>query len=129
MKLLVDGMNVIGSRPDGWWHDREGAARSFIARLQRLAIEADEDLEVVLDGFSTVSLPAGNHSGVLLLYSERTGPNAADDRIVSLVESAECTSEIQVITSDRELQRRVRLLGAKVAGTSYLLDRLDAIDA
>lgn len=23
--LVVDAMNVVGSRPDGWWHDRRGA--------------------------------------------------------------------------------------------------------
>lgn len=23
--LIVDGANVVGSRPDGWWRDRAGA--------------------------------------------------------------------------------------------------------
>ena len=26
LSLLIDGANVVGSRPDGWWHDRAGAA-------------------------------------------------------------------------------------------------------
>ena len=25
--LVVDAANVVGSRPDGWWKDRAGAAR------------------------------------------------------------------------------------------------------
>ena len=25
--LVVDGANVVGSVPDGWWKDRAGAAR------------------------------------------------------------------------------------------------------
>ena len=28
---LVDGMNVIGSKPDGWWRDRTGAMRRLLA--------------------------------------------------------------------------------------------------
>ena len=26
MTIIVDGANVVGSRPDGWWRDRAGAA-------------------------------------------------------------------------------------------------------
>ena len=37
MHWLVDASNVIGSRPDGWWRDREGAARRLIAELERFA--------------------------------------------------------------------------------------------
>ena len=33
-RLVVDAMNVIGTRPDGWWRDRDGAARRLIAALQ-----------------------------------------------------------------------------------------------
>ena len=36
-RLIVDGNNVIGSRPDGWWRDRAGAARRLIRALQRLS--------------------------------------------------------------------------------------------
>jgi hypothetical protein len=39
-RLIVDGMNVIGSRPDGWWRDREGAIRSLVGRLERYARSA-----------------------------------------------------------------------------------------
>ena len=31
--LIVDGANVVGSRPDGWWRDRAGAAARLHARL------------------------------------------------------------------------------------------------
>jgi len=33
--ILVDAANVVGSRPDGWWRDRSGAARSLVDRVQR----------------------------------------------------------------------------------------------
>lgn len=31
--VVVDGNNVMGSRPDGWWKDRAGAARRLVAQL------------------------------------------------------------------------------------------------
>ena len=49
MRWLVDASNVIGSRPDGWWRDREGAARRLIADLERFAETAGEPVTVVLD--------------------------------------------------------------------------------
>src|SRR5687767_12798495 len=49
-RYLVDGMNVIGSRPDGWWRDLDGA----VVRLARClaAWRAAEEVEatVVYDG-------------------------------------------------------------------------------
>ena len=45
-RWLVDGMNVIGSRPDGWWRDRRGAMRRLVEDLARL----EGDVTVVLDG-------------------------------------------------------------------------------
>ena len=33
-RLIVDGMNVIGSRPDGWWRDRPGAMRRLVEKLE-----------------------------------------------------------------------------------------------
>lgn len=128
MQLLVDAMNVIGSRPDGWWRDRDGAARAFVERLQRLARQRGDEIVVVLDGRPSEQLPEGEHDGVLVLYAERAGPDAADDRIVTLVASAERPGELRVVTSDRELRRRVGELGATVAGATELLERLDALD-
>ena len=128
MQLLVDGMNVIGSRPDGWWRDRDGAARAFVERLQGLASRRGEEIIVVFDGRPTEELPPGEHDGVLVLYAERPGRDAADDRIVTLVASAERPGELRVITSDRGLRQRVGVLGAAVAGATELLERLDALD-
>ena len=36
MGLFVDAMNVIGSRPDGWWKDRAGAMRRLVDEQQAL---------------------------------------------------------------------------------------------
>lgn len=34
--MVVDVANVMGSRPDGWWRDRAGAATCWLADLNRL---------------------------------------------------------------------------------------------
>ena len=37
MTIVVDVANVMGSRPDGWWRDRAGAAARLHADIVRLA--------------------------------------------------------------------------------------------
>ena len=36
--VIVDGANVVGSRPDGWWRDRAGAAVRLHDELAKLAV-------------------------------------------------------------------------------------------
>lgn len=123
--LLVDGMNVIGSRPDGWWRDRDGAARRLLARLQGLAAASDDAVTLVLDGRPLPGLPEGDHDGVELRYARRPGRNAGDDRIVEILETTPDPAAWCVVTSDRALRDRARALGAAVTGTGTLLARLD----
>ena len=119
-RLIVDGMNVIGSRPDGWWRDRDGAVRRLFGRLRDRAATGDGGVVLVLDGRPLPDLPEGEHDGVRVLYATRRGPNAADDRIVELVAADDDPSAITVVTSDRELARRVREHGATVTGARSL---------
>ena len=121
-------MNVIGSRPTGWWRDRPGAARTLLRQLQDLRARhpaSDDDLVLVLDGRPLAGLAEGRHEGVLLLYAQRAGANAADDRIVAELELDPRPREALVVTSDRGLRDRVTRLGARVEGASALLRRLD----
>ena len=37
MTIVVDVANVMGSRPDGWWRDRAGAAVRLHDQITRLA--------------------------------------------------------------------------------------------
>ena len=39
---MVDVANVMGARPDGWWHDRAGAALRLCREVIALAQRGDE---------------------------------------------------------------------------------------
>ena len=119
--LVVDAMNVIGCRPDGWWADRDGA----LIRLVEDISDAGVPALVVADGRPVPSLPVGHHGTVELAYASRRGPNAADDRIAQEVADMEDPSTATVVTSDRDLARRVRHHGAVVVGARAFRDRLD----
>ena len=122
-RIIVDGMNVIGSRPDGWWRDRDGAVRRLLATLQDLAASSGQDVTVVFDGRPLPDVAEGDHDAVHVRYATRRGRDAADDRIVELVHDDADAQSLTVITSDRELSRRVRELGASVEGARSVLPR------
>lgn len=112
--LIVDGANVVGSVPDGWWRDRRGAAERLRDRLAGVA-EAGVTgrpgpLEVVL-------VVEGAARGVESVPGVRVdeAPGSGDDRIVELVAGAPGRPRL-VVTADRELRRRVGELGAEVTG-------------
>ena len=46
--LAVDAVNVIGSRPTGWWRDRPGAARRFAERVRATVRQRRLEPRVVL---------------------------------------------------------------------------------
>jgi nicotinic acid mononucleotide adenylyltransferase/predicted RNA-binding protein with PIN domain len=113
-RLIVDGNNLIGTRPDGWWRDREGASRRLVAELQGWARRSGDRIAVVLDGRPLPDLDEGVHDGVLVAYARRAGRDAADDRIVEEVERDADPVSLTVVTSDRALVERVEALGAHV---------------
>lgn len=126
-RLVVDGMNVIGSRPDGWWRDRDAAVRRLLAGLRSLAAQGGTPVILVLDGRPIEELGEGRHAGVVVRYARRGGRDAADDRIVGLVEADDAPASLVVVTADRELRERVEALGASTSGPRDLLRRLDRL--
>jgi predicted RNA-binding protein with PIN domain len=107
---LVDGNNVMGSRPDGWWRDRAGAMQRLVNELDDLAAATGEDVTVVFDGRQrdlqavTVTVEFAPH---------------ADDRLADAARDG-----VVLFTSDRELAQRARRRGATVEGAGRLLARL-----
>ena len=126
-RWLVDGMNVIGSRPDGWWRDRRGAQRALVEQLRAFADEGGHEVTVVFDG--SRHAVEGSTGGVRVLFASRTGRDAADDDIAALARrdaAALTAAGLTVVTSDADLAARVKAHGAEVAGAGSfrrLLDR------
>ena len=120
-RWLVDGMNVIGSRPDGWWRDRTAAMRRLTGDLDALARETGEPVTVVFDG---APRETGGHS-VEVRFARRRGPNAADDDIAALAASDDDPATLNVVTSDADLAGRAREAGATVAGAGAFRRALD----
>jgi predicted RNA-binding protein with PIN domain len=124
-RVVVDGMNVMGSRPDGWWRDRDAAVRRLLDQLRQLVHSSVDDVTLVLDGRPLAGVPAGESHGVHVVYARRGGRNAADDRIVELVAGIDDPGTVSVVTSDRDLADRVRALGATVTGAGSFVRRLE----
>ena len=117
-------MNVIGSRPDGWWNDPDRAVRRFIDELVAYAEASGDDVVVVFDR-QPRDVPAGAHGPIEVMFASRQGRNAADHEIVELVSKDEEPSTITVVTSDRALTERVRERGTLVVRAGSFRRRLD----
>jgi uncharacterized protein YaiI (UPF0178 family) len=114
-RWLVDGMNVIGSRPSGWWRDRPRAMRELVAELEDFAAATGDEVAVVFDG-RPFELRAGR---VEVAFASRRGRDAADDDI-----AARAGPGITVVTSDADLADRARDQGAEVMGAGSFRRRL-----
>jgi predicted RNA-binding protein with PIN domain len=123
-RWLVDGMNLIGSRPTGWWRDREGAVRALIERLRAYVDRTGDEVAVVFDA-RPGDVEPGSDGGLTVGFATRRGPNAADDEIVRLVDEDPDPGSLRVVTSDRELAERVTTLGAPVESAGAFLHRLE----
>ena len=139
LTVVVDAANVVGSRPDGWWRDRVGAARRLLAAV---AARSAPGLTVadLPDGLDVVPLthrwpawqvvvegaarPAADDAPAGI--NVRRAPGSGDDEIVEAVrEAADGGAPVLVVTADRALADRCRALGATVTGPRWLLDLLD----
>ncbi len=117
--VIVDGNNVMGSRPDGWWRDRRGAMQRLVDEVAAHASRAGGEWAIVFDGRPR-QLTVPPDSPLSIVYSERRGVNAADDRIVELSADSTPMREVLVYTSDRNLRSRVTVFGAAVKGAGTL---------
>jgi 8-oxo-dGTP diphosphatase len=152
--IVVDVANVMGSRPDGWWRDRAGAAVRLHAQLAGLAASGgpvlpDEpdppEFVMVLEG---AARPAA--ARIAAAQDAAAGDAAAGDadardadarddapgdrvRVVRASGSGddaivalvrELPGRRFVVTADRELRNRCLAAGAAVLGPSWLIGLL-----
>ena len=111
MRWMVDAMNVIGSRPDGWWKDRHAAMVRLVDQLERFASATGHDVTVV---FERRPKPPIVSPVVEIAHAPRPRPNAADDEIVRRLREDPDPEGIRVVTSDRALADQARFLNATV---------------
>ena len=123
-RYLIDGNNVVGSRPDGWWRDRPGAMRRLIGELDAWARDAGVDALVVFDG-RPISFPQSG-DGVEVAFATRSGPDAADDDIVRIAPQDADPARLVVVSSDAALVARVRAAGTRIESAGTFRRRLDA---
>ncbi len=121
MRWIVDGMNVIGSRPDGWWRDRDAAMARLEDQLERFAAETGDDVTVV---FERKPRPPLKSTVIEIAHAPKPGPDAGDFEIARRVEADEKPGTIQVVTSDRWLADRVSEAGAAVLGADGFRARI-----
>jgi predicted RNA-binding protein with PIN domain len=122
VRYLVDGMNVIGTRPDGWWKDRDAAMRKLVDALERWVARYGDDITVV---FERKPNPPLKSTLIEVAHAPRPGPNSADNEIIRLVQADKDPSSIRVVTSDNLLAHRVFNLGANVEPAAPFRERID----
>ena len=135
LTIIVDAANVMGSRPDGWWRDRAGAASRLRGELAELAVRGLDALPellavpaldlwfpeyaLVVEGAArrmAAEAPPGGRVRVV------AAAGSGDDAIAAL--AGELRGWRLVVTADRELRGRCRSAGASVTGPGWLLGLL-----
>jgi hypothetical protein len=140
--IVVDVANVMGSRPDGWWRDRAGAAVRLHADITRLAASGratlpDEPGETGTEragtpGFVMVLEGAAKAAAARLAPPESADADvppgevrvvqaagSGDDAIVAVVRRL--PGRRVVVTADRGLRERCVAAGAEIRGPGWLL--------
>ncbi len=119
--LVIDGANVVGARPDGWWKDRAGAAR----RLHDALLVGDvphDKIVLVLEGGAKAGVRAGTDVHVRTVHAPKDGDATI---VLEAKRAAEQGHVVTVVTADRALDARVAGVGARTVGPTWLLDRLE----
>jgi hypothetical protein len=149
--IVVDAANVVGSRPDGWWRDRLGAARRLrdqLARVARHGIPAHAlpagvsggelsgmypRVTLVVEGAAKpLADEAAPSTGRAAWDAPLTVEGAARDADTAIVARArvlhDAGMQTIVVTADRDLRQRLAP-GVHVQGPAWLLGQVEATAA
>ena len=122
MRWIVDAMNVIGTRPDGWWKDRHAAMLRLVDQLERWVAVNGDYVTVV---FEKPPSPPITSPVIDVAHAPRPGPNSADDEIVRLLREEEDPEQVWVVTSDIALADQARFIGARIEPAEAFRRRLE----
>jgi predicted RNA-binding protein with PIN domain len=124
MHRVVDAMNVIGSRPDGWWRDRAGAIRRLIGQVDRWAEGGEGRVTVMLEHEPREEVETER---VEVAWASAGGRDAADREILARLPDWLAEDEVVVVTSDRDLRTKARAAGAEVVSSRPFRAELDSL--
>ncbi len=122
MRWLIDGMNVIGTRPDAWWRDRHRAMVGLVDLLERWVAHTGEDVTVV---FEQPPRPPIHSSVIVVTHAPKPRRDSADDEIIRLLRELPEPGRVRVVTSDSWLGQRVRATGATVEAAAAFRTQLE----
>jgi 8-oxo-dGTP pyrophosphatase MutT (NUDIX family) len=130
--VIVDAANVVGSRPDGWWKDRAGAAERLVTAMAPLATEGVPapafdlpeswwwpEFVVVLEGEGRDATIAETR-GITIARAEGSGDDAVVEQVQHAFDAG--AEHVVVVTADRGLSDRVERMGAGFTGPRVLLE-------
>jgi predicted RNA-binding protein with PIN domain len=123
MRWFIDGMNVIGTRPDAWWKDRDAAMLRLVDAIERWAAAEGEDVVVV---FERAPSPPIRSTVIEVAHAPRPKRDAADDEIIRRLVAEPEPGKVKVVTSDRWLAARASAEGAVVVGAETFRARIDS---
>jgi predicted RNA-binding protein with PIN domain len=123
VRWLIDGMNVIGTRPDAWWKDRHAAMVRLVHQLESWVAVTGEDVTVV---FEQPPSPPISSTVIEVAHAPRPRRDSADDEIVRRLTADAEPGAIRVVTSDGWLADRVHAAGATVHPANSFRAELEA---
>jgi predicted RNA-binding protein with PIN domain len=122
MRWFVDGMNVIGTRPDAWWKDRHAAMVRLVDLLEKWVAVTGEDVIVV---FEQPPRPPIRSTVIEVAHAPRPRRDSADDEIMRRLSADGEPGAIRVVTSDLWLVDRVHAAGASVEPADSFRTRIE----
>jgi len=123
VQWFVDGMNVIGTRPDAWWKDRHAAMVRLVHLLENWVAVSGEDVVVV---FEQPPSPPISSTVIEVTHAPRPRRDSADDEIIRRLSAEREPGGVRVVTSDLWLVDRVRALGATVEPSESFRNQLES---
>jgi hypothetical protein len=125
-RWLIDGNNVFGSKPDGWWNNRTRAAVALTDAVARWCLGHCDPVVLVFDrpvDDEVLILAGGN---LAVEAAPRRGRDAADHHLVNLATAAidEGGTDVVVVSSDKGLIARLPA-GARPMGVGRFRRLID----